>query len=417
MADNGFTYKKDIQFIKFCTYGFLKNLRFFEPFFILWLLSKNLSFFEIGIVYSVREIARNLLEIPSGFVADMIGRKKALTGSYLFYIISFLGYYFSSDYWFILVASVFYGIGDAFRSGTHKALIYSYLKQKNISHLKVEFYGQTRSWSMRGSGVAALLAAAFLFFSNSYNQVFLLSTIPYVLGILLILSYPRSIDTVQQVPAEKLLKSFTDLVKNMSYHLKSPQVLRIILNSAMIGGFYLIVRDYLQPILKNLSVEANVLSAFDIQQKEAVLVGIFYFIIYQLNALASQKANWLNKRIQLPAKAMNLTYIAGFSAGMAAGISYLFDLELLAAMFFLVLMVVHNIRKPIAVAVITDKFTDQLTSSVLSTESQLHSLLAAIFPPLLGLIADHTNIGLAMLITNAFLLLLLTIVYIKPTTE
>ena len=37
-------YKKDLQYAKFSAYGFLKNLKLFEPFLILFLLEKNLSF-------------------------------------------------------------------------------------------------------------------------------------------------------------------------------------------------------------------------------------------------------------------------------------------------------------------------------------------------------------------------------------
>ena len=44
-------YKKDLQFAKFSAYGFLKNLKLFEPFLILFLLEKNLSYTLIGTLY------------------------------------------------------------------------------------------------------------------------------------------------------------------------------------------------------------------------------------------------------------------------------------------------------------------------------------------------------------------------------
>jgi len=60
---------------KFSAYGFLKNLRFFEPFLYLFFLENGLSYFQIGILISVREIFVNLFEIPSGAVADLTGRR------------------------------------------------------------------------------------------------------------------------------------------------------------------------------------------------------------------------------------------------------------------------------------------------------------------------------------------------------
>ena len=65
---------KDKQYYKFCLYGFLKNLRFFDAFFILFLLSKEITYGEIGILYALREVTINLFEIPSGIVADTYGR-------------------------------------------------------------------------------------------------------------------------------------------------------------------------------------------------------------------------------------------------------------------------------------------------------------------------------------------------------
>jgi len=69
------TIKKDKQYYKFCLYGFLKNLRFFDAFFILFLLDKNLSYTQIGSLYAVRELTVNIFEVPSGLIADTYGRK------------------------------------------------------------------------------------------------------------------------------------------------------------------------------------------------------------------------------------------------------------------------------------------------------------------------------------------------------
>ena len=42
------------QFRKFQAYGFLKNLRFFDPFLMLFFLEKGLSYLEIGTLYAIR---------------------------------------------------------------------------------------------------------------------------------------------------------------------------------------------------------------------------------------------------------------------------------------------------------------------------------------------------------------------------
>ena len=68
--------RSDLQIKKFCAYGFLKNLKFFEPYLLIFLMGKGISLFEIGILISVREIIINVFEIPSGVIADYFGRKR-----------------------------------------------------------------------------------------------------------------------------------------------------------------------------------------------------------------------------------------------------------------------------------------------------------------------------------------------------
>ncbi len=67
------TFQKDKQYYKFCAYGFFKNLRFFEPFLLLFFLSKGLSFLEIGTLYAIQEITINIFEIPTGVKFEDMG--------------------------------------------------------------------------------------------------------------------------------------------------------------------------------------------------------------------------------------------------------------------------------------------------------------------------------------------------------
>ena len=146
---------KNRQYYKFCIYGFLKNLRFFDAFFVLFLIEKGLPFTQIGILYAVREISINIFEIPSGIIADTFGRKNSLVGSLFAYIVSFCVFYISNSFWLFLAAFIFYGIGDAFRTGTHKGMIMDYLKLNKWEDQKIEYYGHTRSWSQKGSAISS----------------------------------------------------------------------------------------------------------------------------------------------------------------------------------------------------------------------------------------------------------------------
>jgi len=153
-----------------------------------------LPYTQIGLLYAIREIIVNIFEIPSGIIADTYGRKSSLVFSFLISIISFTFFYFSDNFWLFLIAFALYGIADAFRSGTHKGMIMSYLEKNNWQNQKINYYGHTRSWSQKGSAISSLIAGIIVFYTGSYENIFLYSIVPYMVNFFLILSYPKELN-------------------------------------------------------------------------------------------------------------------------------------------------------------------------------------------------------------------------------
>ena len=141
---------------RFSLYGFLKNQQYYDPFLILAFREKGLSFFQIGMLIGFREVCINLFEIPTGVVADMYGRRISMISSMLAYIFSFTVFGFSEMFWLLFVAMFFFAIGEAFRTGTHKAMIFEWLRLENRTTEKTKVYGYTRSWSKIGSAVSVV---------------------------------------------------------------------------------------------------------------------------------------------------------------------------------------------------------------------------------------------------------------------
>ena len=75
---------------RFSLYGFLKNQRYFEAFLFLAFLDKGLDFFQIGLLVGLRSLAVNLMEIPSGAIADVFGRRRSMILSLSAYIGGFV---------------------------------------------------------------------------------------------------------------------------------------------------------------------------------------------------------------------------------------------------------------------------------------------------------------------------------------
>ena len=400
------TFLKDLQFRKFCAYGFLKNLDFFDPFLILFFRSKGLSYTEIGSLYAIKEIVINLFEIPAGMLADTLGRRKTLISSFVFYILSFVLFYFSEGYWFFIIAILFYGYGDAFRTGTHKAMIFEYLKIKGWQGQKVHYYGHTRSWSQIGSALSALIAGIIVFMSGNYAAVFLFATVPYVMDLFLVMSYPKELDGQRAAGQERSLgKQFRSTLADFWDSIRNPRVFRAILSQAVYSGYYKASRDYLQPVLKAFALALPVMISLKGEQRAAVVVGIVYSLLYLLTSFMARNSGRFAARFPSLSRSMNLTLMSGAFLGLLSGLFFQAGWMVLSVIFFMGIYLIENLRKPIGISILADELEKDIMASALSAESQAETLFAAIFALMLGITADYAGIGWALSLVSVLVLL------------
>jgi MFS family permease len=401
------SFTKDTQYFKFCLYGFLKNLEFFEAFQILFLLENGLTFLQIGLLYSIREIMRNLLEIPAGIFSDSLGRRKTLMFSFGFYIVSFLIFYFSHLYQAFVVAMIFYSLGDAFRTGTHKAMIFDYLRLKGWIDQKVYYYGHTRSWSQMGSAFSAVIAAILIYYSGGFRVIYLYSAIPYFLDLLLISSYPKVLDgEVAIFDKTRIFANFKKVFNDFLFAIKNWKVLKALINLSSHTGFYSAMKDYLQPVLQTLALSLPIFLTYQETQRTSIIVGGVYFIVFLLTSFSARHAGRFSSRFSSLVFPLNVTLIIGLSMGVLSGLSYLQNWLILSVVFYVGIYIIENLRKPIGIAYMTENIDHHILATVLSAESQVHALVAAICAPLIGFIADKYGLGYAIAGVSALMVVL-----------
>ena len=388
---------KDRQYYKFCFYGFLKNLRFFDAFFLLYLKQKGLTYTEIGSLYALREIVINLSEVPTGIFADTFGRKKSLMLSFLAYITSFILFYLGNSYGIFILAFSLYGIADALRSGTHKGMIMKYLKLRNQSEYKITYYGHTRACSQRGSALSALIAGLIVFYTGNYNQIFLISIIPYLLNLILIWSYPNELDFSDKKHQNNIKQNLSALWQA----LKNRKVLAIVHSSAVFTAYQKATKDYIQPVMKKVAFMLPFLAGISVDKKNGLFIGLMYLILYLLTASASSYAGFLTEKIK------NLSYkslLAGFSLGIIGGYFFNLKLWLPALLAFSGIYMVQSLRKPILTGYLADEVPNKILTSVLSAESLYRTLLTAILAVSLGYLTDRFGLGAAFIIISSGLI-------------
>ena len=379
---------------RFSLYGFLKNQRYFEPFLILVFLEKGLSFFLIGLLIAFREVAVNVFEIPSGAIADVWGRRRAMILSFTAYIASFVLFGMARNIALLFVAMFLFAIGEAFRTGTHKAMIFTWLHLQGRADERTRVYGYTRSWSKYGSALSVVLAAVFVYAGDSYVYIFYFTIIPYLIGIVNFLGYPGELDgrVAEGTPLSQIVRHLKESFREI---FSGPALRRLITESMGFQGVYETTRDYLQPVLKAAAIAAAghwVLTAemSDIQQT-TLLIGPVYLVLYLLAGAASRKAHCIVSLAGGEERAARLLWggNALVFAILAVAAFRGIDLALIAA--FVLLDVIHNLWRPIQLGRFDTHGREEQGATLLSIESQARRGATMIAAPLLGLAVDTTR--------------------------
>ena len=373
---------------RFCLYGFLKNLRFFDAFLLLALRERGLDYFAIGSLVSVRELTVLALEVPSGAIADTFGRRRCMVASMLGYIAAGVLLYRTEDFAVGAAAMLCYGIGDAFRSGTHKALILAWLRQQGRLDEKTRFYGVTRSWSQLGSACSALLGGGLLAAGGGYGAMFLASVASAAINLVNLATYPRSLDERRPRERGAIAATWRRLVDSLRDVLTRRDLRPVLLVGVVARGSYAIAKDYLQPVLLGLAT-AMATTGARTETALGVLVGVVSAATFVLGSIAARKAHRYEAfygDAERCARALTRQLAASY---LLLGVSLLLGLPWLAVLPFALLTIGNNLWRPVQVGRLGALEGGAGTATVLSIEAQASSVFAAAVAPAVGAAVDH----------------------------
>lgn len=394
--------KKDKQIWKFCFYGFFKNLKFFEPYLFIYLLSKDLNFLQIGLLYSIREAFKYIFEVPSGIIADNYGKRNELMVCFIFYIASFVFFFNGNGFGVISIGMVLFGLGEAFRSGTHKAMIYSYLEKKNWFMHKSFVYGRTRSFSLLGSSISAFLSIIFALNIEKLNILFLLSIIPYIFDFFLIKSYPDYLNERRESEVS-ISKFYQLLVKHMKEVVRDFDLVKLIFNVSIYDSIFNSLKDYIQPLLQIVLLGGGALVVLNLGEEQTArfYMGMFYGIIYIINSFASRNVYRLveNKDTEY---VMNIYYLIFGVLSMAIAGAILIDSRVMLILSYGLIFLLYDTRRPLFVDAAGDMMDKDERATVLSVESQMRALLVIVLAPLFGMIVDVFSIFTLFMVIGVF---------------
>lgn len=107
---------------------FITNLNMQSSIWVLYLAYCGLNLAQIGVVEGIYHATGILFEIPSGAVADLLGRKRSMVLSKLCIAVSCIIMLFARSFWFFALSFAVQALGNNLNSGSEEALVYDSMK-------------------------------------------------------------------------------------------------------------------------------------------------------------------------------------------------------------------------------------------------------------------------------------------------
>ncbi len=334
----------------------LQNITFWQAIWFLFFQGK-LSAAEAILLYAVYDVATTVLEVPSGYASDRLGRKKTLLVSTLAPVLAMACFVLGDSFVVFALGQVLLGAGAAFASGTDSAFLFETLEAEHRPEdIEAE---ELRAWRFSFSGLAVSAAIGGAVALWSYEATFVMSGITMFLAFLIALLFTEPPRGKGAVTESKRLRALGDAFRQ-------PVLVWLFVLSLLMYGFSHLPFVFGQPFIQEALAEIGFKS-------EAPLVsGVVTMIMMVVSLGTSLIAPGLRKRFGLGALLLAAFGLQILLAGVLAATSAV------AAIAILFLrMVPDSLSKPFIIARIQPLLKDESRATFLSLKSLAGRLVFA----------------------------------------
>ncbi len=227
-------FKKDNRYLKNIPFDyigtFIANLNMQSAVWVLYLAYCGLNLAQIGLVEGMYHATSILFEIPSGAVADLLGRKRSMVLSRLCIAISCVIMLFARSFWFFALSFVVQALGNNLNSGSEEALVYDSMKAAGQEAHYMRVCGRLNMLIEVSQGIATVAGGILAEFSYvwCYSACLVIAVLALMPVLLMVeapyaeeQSRPRSIREVVAAhfrTCYEILRSDRRILKLISYY-------------------------------------------------------------------------------------------------------------------------------------------------------------------------------------------------------
>lgn len=351
---------------------------------ILLLFYKDLGFtveesFQLKAIYSIAIV---IFEIPSGYAADVLGRRRTLIIGSILGTLGFAIYSFTSGFYAFLAAELVLGVGQSFISGADSALLYDSLKADGRSKDYLKYEGRNFSVGNFSEAIAGFLGGALAEISLRFPFYFQTGIAFLAIPAAFLLIEPKLYTRTQKA-------TWLDIWNVIKYAMVQNKSLRYnIIYSSIIGSATLTMAWVYPLYLKEIGFrEIHIGSTSTVLN---LIVGLTTLMAYKIEQKLRPKSTVIGTTVIIT------------SVFIAAGLLHsIYVLPVLAMFYFS-----RGIATPVLKDYINRITSSEMRATVLSIRSLIIRANFAILAPLFGYMTDRLSLSQAFVIIGAIFLVL-----------
>lgn len=273
--------------------AYLKNSWFWLGTWVFFYLQFT-NYAGIGLIETTMIITMTMFEIPTGAIADLLGKKYTLYASFLIMSFGNCVMALAGNFSVLLISVFIQSVGATLFSGTLDALVYDSLKVQHREPLFDRVISRISSLQLVAIVVAGTLSGFFFSLNPSYPY-FAVAFVYFIGAILCLFLTEPPIDSVKFS-----LKNYLLQTRQGFKILFSPQIKPQIFLLITIAGILTIADEMGETVFSvNLGYDPST-------------IGSFFAVIFLIASLASQLTPLISKKF----KPLSIVYLLGLIAGI-----------------------------------------------------------------------------------------------------
>ncbi len=197
---------------------------FFLPVLVLFWKKCGLTMFDIFLLQGIFAVAVVLLEVPTGMVADRLGKRYSLLVATSLWFLAFVGYVVSSTFTAFLILELIMALASSLLSGADTSLLYDTLKALKREDEFQRIEGEARSIQMASFAVSNLIGG--LIGSWSMRTTLWMSAIGPLLAFFIVWGMKEVQESNQEETWSESVQNFRELLSSALRFVRKHRLVR-----------------------------------------------------------------------------------------------------------------------------------------------------------------------------------------------